>query len=58
MSDDTLDALRRGTRRALVHLVKAGIEGLKAVEALLDELSRSRKQTEEETVRRIDIEVE
>ncbi|MGH8875085.1 MAG: hypothetical protein ACRDVM_07525 [Acidimicrobiia bacterium] len=37
---ETVAALRRAGRRALVHLVKASIEGLRAVEAVFDELSR------------------
>lgn len=34
----TMDALGRAGRRAAIHLVQAMVEGLKAVEAVLDEL--------------------
>ena len=37
---ETVAALKRAGRRALIHLVKAGIEGLKAVEAFVDELAK------------------
>ncbi|MGH8935958.1 MAG: hypothetical protein ACRDXD_06795 [Acidimicrobiia bacterium] len=36
---EMVEALRRGGRRAGVHLVRAGMELLQAVEAFLDELS-------------------
>lgn len=54
---ELITALRRGRRRASYHLVKAAIEGLKAVEAVLDELARLRRGEPEEPPR-IDIEVE
>lgn len=42
MTDSTTTAaLRRAARRALFHLLKAGIEGVKAVEAVIDELARA-----------------
>ena len=37
---ETAAALRRAGRRALFHLLKAGVEGLKAVEVVVDELGR------------------
>jgi len=37
---ETAAALRRAGKRALFHLLKAGVEGLKAVEVIVDELGR------------------
>jgi hypothetical protein len=37
---ETAAALRRATRRAVFHLLKAGVESLRAVEAFVDELAR------------------
>lgn len=37
---ETRAALRRAGRRALFHLLRAGVEGLKAVEVIIDELGR------------------
>lgn len=37
---ETAAALRRAGRRALFHLLKAGVEGLKALEVIVDELGR------------------
>jgi hypothetical protein len=37
---ETSVALRRATRRAVFHLLRAGVESLKAVEAFVDELAR------------------
>jgi len=37
---ETAAALRRATRRAAFHLLKAGVESLRAVEAFVDELAR------------------
>lgn len=36
---DTKAALRRAGKRAAFHLVKAAVEGLKAIEAIVDELA-------------------
>ncbi len=36
------EALRRGRRRAVFHLLRAGVETLKALEAVIDELARAR----------------
>lgn len=40
VDSETVAALRRAGRRALFHLLKAGVEGLKAVEVIVDELGR------------------
>ncbi|MDH4116398.1 MAG: hypothetical protein OEX04_01870 [Acidimicrobiia bacterium] len=45
---DPMDAMRRAGARAVYHLLRAGVEGLKAVEAVLEELGRSRKGPDEE----------
>lgn len=37
---ETVEALRRAGRRAIFHLLKAGVEGLKAIEVIVDELGR------------------
>lgn len=37
---ETLEALSRAGRRVLYHLLRAGVEGLKAVEAVIEELGR------------------
>ena len=43
---DGLETLRRAGARAAYHLLRAGVEGLKAVEAVLDELGRARREGE------------
>jgi hypothetical protein len=57
---DTMQALGRAGRRAGYHLIQAVIEGLKAVEAVFEEVSKiGDKQdttTEEPPRTRIDIE--
>jgi hypothetical protein len=35
---DTSTALRRAGRRVVFHMIQAGIEGLKAVEAVIEEI--------------------
>lgn len=40
VDSETAAALRRAGKRALFHLLKAGVEGLKAVEVIVDELGR------------------
>ncbi|MFO7549103.1 MAG: hypothetical protein R6X29_09585 [Acidimicrobiia bacterium] len=40
---ETTAALQRAGRRAVYHLMRAGLEGLKAIEAVVDELSRVRR---------------
>lgn len=37
-SSPTISALGRASRRAVYHLLQAGIEGLKAVEAVIEEI--------------------
>ena len=55
----TITALRRAGRRAIFHLMRAGVEGLKAVEAIVDELAQvSKKADEAESQEPTRIEVE
>jgi hypothetical protein len=44
---ETAAALRRAGKRALFHLMRAGVEGLKAIEAVVDELAQVGKETED-----------
>lgn len=37
---ETTEALKRAARRATFHLLRAGLEGVKALEAVVDELSK------------------
>ncbi len=37
---DREEAIRRALRRAMYHLLRAGVEALRAVEAVLEELGR------------------
>jgi hypothetical protein len=57
---EALETLKRAGSRAAYHLMRAGVEGLKAVEAVLDELGRARREaatTEDDVIReRIDLE--
>jgi hypothetical protein len=58
--DDVFETARRAGKRALIHLVQAAIEGVKAVEAVLDEIGNM-GQNEDETeqqgrTQRIDVE--
>lgn len=56
---ETAEALRRAGRRAVYHLLKAGVEGLKAVEAVVDELARiGREERERQEDRPVRIEIE
>lgn len=43
----TIAALRRAGKRALFHLMRAGIESLKAIEAIVDELAQVNKSPDE-----------
>lgn len=57
--DEVVDTLGRAGKRALIHLLQAAIEGVKAVEAVIDEFGNmGQNQTEEEenTTQRIDVE--
>ncbi len=59
IESETVDALRRAGKRAVYHLALAGVEGLKAVSAVLDELARVGKESAEDEPpprQRIDIE--
>lgn len=62
MTDDgeTLAALKRAGTRAVYHLLRAGIESLKAVEAVIDELGTIGKEPPaegaDETRTRIELE--
>ncbi len=47
---DVVDALRRAGARAAYHLLRAGVESLKALEAVIDELGTARRN--EDGVRR------
>jgi hypothetical protein len=38
MTDDLISALQRAASRAIYHLGRAGVEGLRAIEAIVDEL--------------------
>ena len=54
---ETSAALKRAGRRALFHLVRAGVEGLKAIEAVVDELAHVGKEPEDSpSTIRIDVE--
>jgi hypothetical protein len=44
---ETVAALRRAGTRVVYHLLRAGVEALKAVEAVVDELARVGKGEEE-----------
>ena len=55
---ETAAALRRAGRRALFHLMRAGVEGLKALEAVVDELARVGREKDEESQPTTRIEVE
>lgn len=55
---ETAAALRRAGRRAVWHLLRAGIETLAAIEVVVDELSAVGKEPAEEEPRRVRIEVE
>ncbi len=46
---DTMQALGRAGRRAGYHLIQAVIEGLKAVEAVFEEMSRIGDKDEPDT---------
>jgi len=55
---ETLEALSRAGRRVLYHLLRAGVEGLKAVEAVIEELGRVGESEDEGESGRQRIEVE
>jgi hypothetical protein len=53
---DTLAALRRAGKRAIYHLAMAGVEGLKALQAVVDELANIDRDDPEGGVQRIEVE--
>lgn len=58
--DDLFETARRAGKRALIHLIQAAIEGVKAVEAVIDEIANM-GQNEADTAKsgkteRIDVE--
>lgn len=56
---EVLDAMTRAGKRALIHLIQAAIEGVKAVEAVIDEmgnLGHDGPSTDNPPTERIDIE--
>ncbi len=55
---ETAAALRRAGRRAAWHLLRAGVETLRAVEVVVDELATVGRQPPPEPPRRVRIEVE
>lgn len=56
---ETLEALRRADKRFAYHLAMAGVEGLRAVSAVLDELAKvGRPDEPDATTRSQRIEVE
>ena len=58
--DEVLDALGRAGKRALVHLIQAAIESVKAVEAIIEEVGHMSADQQEssrsDATERIDIE--
>jgi hypothetical protein len=55
---DLIEALRRAGTRVAYHLLKAGVEGLKAVEAVIDELGHVGRDRTAEPAKRERIDVE
>lgn len=58
LESETVEALRRAGKRAAYHLALAGVEGLKALSAVLDELARVGRDGADEDSERQRIEVE
>lgn len=56
MTPETMEALGRAGSRVLIHLLKAGIELLGAVEAVVDELASKGKTPKASEIERIEIE--
>jgi hypothetical protein len=46
--EQVINALSRAGKRALIHMIQAAIEGVKAVEAVIDELGKMDNNDEEE----------
>ncbi len=55
---ETVAALRRAGRRVVFHLLRAGLEGLKALEAVVDELGHVGRDAadDDDVVQRIEVE--
>lgn len=55
---ETFEALSRAGRRVLYHLLRAGVEGLKAVEAVIEELGRvgEHEDAGESDIERVEVE--
>ena len=53
---ETFEALSRAGRRVLYHLLRAGVEGLKAVEAVIEELGKVGENEGETDRQRIEVE--
>lgn len=45
---DTIEALQRAAARAVYHLLRAGVEGLRALEAVIEELGQARRADDPE----------
>ncbi|HEY7564176.1 MAG TPA: hypothetical protein VIA81_04560 [Acidimicrobiia bacterium] len=58
MESETVAALRRAGKRVVFHLMRAGLEGLKAIEAVVDELARVNRTDNESADKPTHIEVE
>jgi hypothetical protein len=46
--EQVINTLSRAGKRALIHMIQAAIEGVKAVEAVIDELGKMDNNDEEE----------
>jgi hypothetical protein len=46
--EQVINALSRAGKRALIHMIQAAIEGVKAVEAVIDELGKMDNNDAEE----------
>lgn len=46
---ETVTAMKRAGTRVVYHLLRAGVEGLKAVEALVDELGKVGRSDDSDT---------
>ncbi|HEY5890911.1 MAG TPA: hypothetical protein VIW94_09460 [Acidimicrobiia bacterium] len=45
--DELFETARRAGKRALIHLIQAAIEGVKAVEAVIDEIANMRQNDDD-----------
>jgi hypothetical protein len=53
---ETFEAMSRAGRRVLYHLLRAGVEGLKAVEAIIEELGKVGEDEGDTDRQRIEVE--